>query len=86
MLFRSVQYVISGDLPALSAAGTAANTLCMFYGVLSNYEVTLFSPLEVAKSTDFKFSTGQIAYKASGFFGGNVVSWNGFVRVKKVAA
>ena len=55
----------------------------MAYGSLKNYEVALFSNLEVKQSEDFKFDEGQIAHKGVVFAGGNVVAWNGFVRVKK---
>jgi hypothetical protein len=55
------------------------------YGSLKNYEVPVFSPVEIAKSTDYKFKDGIICYKASVFTGGNVVGFNGFLRVKKGA-
>ena len=55
----------------------------MAYGSLSNYEIALFSDLEVKQSTDYKFKEGQIAHRGSVFAGGNVVAHNGFVRVKK---
>ena len=55
----------------------------MAYGSLKNYEVGVFSPLEIKQSEDYKFEEGQIAHKGVIFAGGNVVAWNGFVRVKK---
>ena len=58
----------------------------MAYGALKNYEVAVFSPVEIAKSNDYKFKQGIICYKASVFVGGNVVGYQGFVRVKKGAA
>lgn len=81
-----VPFIINSAAPALSAAGTAVDTYCMAYGKLATYEMPVFSPLTVQKSTDFKFSTGQIAFKASIFAGGNVASYKGFARIKKVAA
>lgn len=55
------------------------------YGKLQAYEMPVFSPLTVQESTDFKFSTGQIAYRGSVWTGGNVASYKGFVRLKKIA-
>jgi len=81
-----VPFIINSAAPALSAAGTADDTYCMAYGKLATYEMPVFSALTVQKSTDFKFSTGQIAFKASVFTGGNVASYKGFARIKKVAA
>lgn len=56
---------------------------CMAYGPLSNYMLATFSQLEVMKSLDYKFKQGMIAHKGSTFAGGNVVSYNGFLRIKK---
>lgn len=80
---NGVRYVIN------SAAGSTTTALAgeylMAYGPLSNYEMGVFSPVEVKRSEDVKFKEGMIAHRASVFAGGNVVSFNGFVRVKKVA-
>lgn len=81
-----VPYIINSACPALSASGTAANTKCMAYGPYQNYELAIFSDLVVQHSTDYKFKEGQIAHKAEIYAGGNVGVWNGFLRVKKVAA
>lgn len=48
--------------------------------------VAVFSDIETAKSTDYKFKSGQICYKGCVFMGGNVVARNGFIRVKNPAA
>jgi hypothetical protein len=48
--------------------------------------VPIFSPVEIGKSTDYKFKDGIICYKASVFTGGNVVGYKGFLRIKKKAA
>ena len=55
----------------------------MAYGSLKNYEVAIFSPVEIAKSNDYKFKQGIISYKGISLLGGNVVGYQGFVRVKK---
>lgn len=77
-----VPYYITSSLKGFTKA--AKNDYVIGYGSLSNYQLTSFAPVEIKQSEDFKFRNGQIAYKASGFFGGNVVAFNGFVRVKKM--
>ena len=81
-----VPFIINSACPALSNAATAVGTKCMAYGPYHNYEMPVFSDLEVQHSTDYKFRQGQIAHKAEFYAGGNVVAWNGFVRVKKKAS
>jgi len=80
-----IPYVINGNCSALSNVATAANSYCIAYGSLKNYEVPVFSPVEISKSTDYKFKDGIISFKASLFTGGNVVGYNGFLRIKKKA-
>ena len=70
-----IPYVISGAITPLAQA--SVGDYVMAFGSLSNYTLTSFSPVEVTKSVDYKFKEGQIAYKAVGFFGGNVTSFNG---------
>ena len=81
-----VPFIINSACPALSNVATAVGTKCMAYGPYHNYELPVFSDLEVQHSTDYKFREGQIAHKAEFYAGGNVVAWNGFVRVKKKAS
>ncbi|WP_209121516.1 phage major capsid protein [Alkalihalobacillus sp. BA299] len=64
-------------------SGGTAGDYAMAYGSLSNYGLTIFSEMDVQRSTDFKFKQGMIAHKGSVFVGGNVISKNGFVRVKR---
>lgn len=78
-----VPYVIASALSAVSDANTGDGTYCMAYGSLHNYELPIFSDMEIQKSTDYKFKQGQIAHKGVIFAGGNVAAYNGFVRVKK---
>lgn len=80
-----IPYVINSACGVLSGKDTTKDTYCMAYGSLSNYEVALFSALEVKQSEDYKFEEGQIAHKGVVFAGGNVVAYNGFIRVKKAA-
>lgn len=78
-----VPFVINSICPSLSAVGTAANTYCMVYGKLMSYEMPIFSAFTVEESRDYKFKSGQIAYRGSVWAGGNVVSYKGFTRIKK---
>lgn len=79
-------YIINSACGAVSDSKTTANTYCMAYGNLANYQLTLFSDLDIQKSTDYKFKEGMIAHRGVAFAGGNVVSYNGFIRVKKGTA
>ena len=77
----SVPYIINSACSSI-ATGEEGD-YCMAYGPLSNYTLATFSPLEIMKSTDYRFKQGMIAHKGSVFTGGNVTSYNGFLRVKK---
>lgn len=81
-----VPYVLNSNCGALSDPATSEGTYCIAYGSLTNYEVPIFSNIEIGKSTDYKFKDGIICYKASVFTGGNVIGYKGFVRVKKKAS
>jgi len=81
-----IPYVINSNCSSLSNPLTADGSYCMAYGYLQNYEVPVFSAVEIGKSTDYKFKDGIICYKASVFTGGNVVGYNGFLRIKKKAS
>ena len=78
-----IPYLINSACKAVTKAATVAGDYCMAYGPLSNYLVTIFSDMDVQRSTDYKFKQGMIAHKGVIFAGGNVVSKNGFLRVKK---
>ena len=80
-----IPYIINSHCKAISDTNTEAGEYGIAYGGLQNYEVPIFSPVEIGKSTDYKFKDGIIAYKASVFTGGNVVGYQGFLRVKKKA-
>ncbi|HFK2719154.1 TPA: phage major capsid protein, partial [Escherichia coli] len=78
-----IPFLINSACKAISDAATADGGYVMAYGPLSNYQFTIFSEMDVQRSTDFKFKQGMIAHKGVVFAGGNVVSKNGFLRVKK---
>ena len=82
-----IPYIISSQCHPVSATGETAGTYnCMAYGSLKNYKIAIFSDMEVSKSTDYKFKEGMTCYKSSVMAGGNVVKYQGFVRVNKVVA
>lgn len=78
-----IPFIINSACKAISDPATTTGQYGMAYGPLSNYLLTIFSDIEVSRSTDYKFKQGMIAHKAVVFAGGNVVSKNGFLRVKK---
>lgn len=80
---NGVPYIINSNCGAISDDGTSVGAYCMAYGPLSNYTVAIFSDLEVARSTDYKFKEGMVAHRGVIFAGGNVTAKNGFLRVKK---
>lgn len=78
-----VPYIINSACGAVSKATTDAGTYCMAYGPLSNYEMPIFSDMDIQRSNEYKFKQGQIAHRGDIFVGGNVAAYNGFLRVKK---
>lgn len=78
-----VPFVINSACAAISNTATAEGAYEMAYGYLQNYELTVFSDIDVRRSDDYKFKNGQTAFRASMFAGGSVAAWNGFIRVKK---
>ncbi len=78
-----IPYIINSNCKAITDTATEAGDYAMAYGALTNYEVAIFSGVDIAKSTDYKFKDGIICYKASVFTGGNVIGYDGFLRIKK---
>lgn len=78
-------FVINSACGSIADSKTAAATYCMAYGNPMNYQLTIFSDPEIKKSTDYKFKEGMVCHRGVVFAGGNVVSANGFIRVKKAA-
>jgi HK97 family phage major capsid protein len=81
-----IPFIINSACKALSASGTTTGAYCMAYGSLLNYKLVVFSDLDVQRSTDYKFKEGMIAHRGEMYAGGNVVAYNGFIRVKKASA
>lgn len=79
----AVRFCIDNALPALSASTTATGTYAMCYGKPLAYQLDLFGPYSVEVSKDYKFAEGLLAVMGEAMVGGNVISYNGFLRVKK---
>lgn len=65
---------------------TAKEALCGFYGDVSTYTIAIFSPVEVQRSTDYKFKENMVAYRASVFAGGAPSALCGLMRLKSKKA
>ena len=78
---EGIPYVINSAYK--SPVDAAVGEVYMAYGTLDSYELNAHSALTIQKSSDYKFREGQVAYKSSGMFSGNVVKFNGFIRIKK---
>jgi HK97 family phage major capsid protein len=79
----TVPYTLSSVLTSFAA--TAEDAFFGVYGNAMAYELTMFSGVEILESRDFKFRTGQIAYRGSVFAGGSPAAFKGFSRLKKNA-
>lgn len=78
-----VNFVINSAAPALSNVNTASGTYTLAYGSPSSYEMPVFSAIEVMQSFDYKFQSGQMAFRGDVWAGGNIAKYRGFTRVKK---
>ena len=77
----AVRFVINSACPSLADA--QPGQYCMAYGKPLGYEMPLFSPLVVEKSTDYKFRQGMVAFRGEVFVGGTPAAFKVFRRVKK---
>jgi HK97 family phage major capsid protein len=86
-VINGIPYIINSACKAISDTPevTTPAEYCMAYGSLSNYQKVIFSNVDIQFSTDYKFKQGNIAHRGSVFIGGNVVAYNGFLRVKRPA-
>ena len=82
----AVRFCIVDELPALSDSTTAAGSYCMAYGKPLAYQLDLFGPYTVEVSRDYKFAEGLLAVMGEAMIGGNVITENGFLRIKNKAA
>lgn len=82
----AVPFVINSACNSISNSATTEGKYTMIYGSLMDFELPVFSDLEVQESTDYQFKKGMICYRADAIIGGTVSKYNGFVRVKKANA
>ena len=82
----AVPFVINSACNSISNSATTEGKYTMLYGSLIDFELPVFSDLEVQESTDYQFKKGMICYRADAIIGGTVSKYNGFVRVKKANA
>lgn len=82
----AVPFVINSACNSISNSATIEGKYTMIYGSLMDFELPVFSDLEVQESTDYQFKKGMICYRADAIIGGTVSKYNGFVRVKKAVA
>ena len=82
-MINGVSFILNSACKPLSDTGTASGDFVMTYGNLKGYMMAVFSDVEVMRSTDYKFKQGQICHKGVVFAGGNVVSKDAFLRIKK---
>lgn len=68
------------------SATTTRGDVFLAYGDFNQYEVAIFSNIETAKSTDFKFDQGITCYRGDAYLGGNVVGYKAFMRVYRASA
>lgn len=83
---NGIPYIINSACTPISGGTANSGKFAMAYGNLMNYSLVTFSNVEIRKSYDVQFKEGMISVRGSGFFGGNVVRQNGFVRVKVAAS
>ena len=72
----TVPYTLSSALTSFGATVEDA-----FFGVYGNpmmYELTMFSGVEILESRDYKFRSGQIAYRGAVWAGGSPAAYKGF--------
>lgn len=82
----AVKFIINSACNALSDSETDEGEYTMIYGKPAGYELPIFSPITVERSTDFKFKSGIVCYRGEVYMGGTPASYKGFIRVKKIAA
>lgn len=64
----------------------ATDDAVLAYGDFNKYRVAVFSNIETARSTDYKFRQGITAFRGDVFMGGNIVGYKSFIRVFKAAS
>ena len=79
-----VKFFTSGSVKGWDAAATGDPVFA--YGDFNKYRVAVFSDIETARSTDYKFRQGITAFRGDVFMGGNIIAYKAFIRVFKAAS
>ena len=77
--FHTSSYVKGFEAAAVGDAFLA-------YGDFNKYRVAVFSDIETARSTDYKFRQGITCFRGDVFMGGNIIAYKAFIRVFKAAS
>lgn len=79
-----IKFYTTSNVKSFAAAATG--DAVMAYGDFNKYRVAVFSNIETARSTDYKFRQGITAFRGDVFMGGNVMAYKSFIRVFKGAS
>lgn len=79
-----VKFFTTSSLKSFAAAATG--DVFMVYGDINKYRVAIFSNIETARSEDFKFDQGIVAFRGDVFMGGNIIGYKAFSRIFKAAS
>lgn len=78
-----IKFFTSSSVKDFTSAATGDAFLA--YGDFNKYQIAVFSNIETAKSTDYKFRQGITAFRGDVYMGGNIVGFGSFIRVFKAA-
>lgn len=76
----SCRYTLNKNMPSIADAGK--DTDCMYYGKPLAYEVDIFSDFTIKVSEDAAFKKRMLAVLGEVMVGGNVVVYDGFIKVQ----
>ena len=79
-----IKFFTTSSVKGFDAATVGEGFLA--YGDFNKYRVAVFSNIETAKSTDYKFRQGITAFRGDVFMGGNIIGFGAFIRVFKAAS
>lgn len=79
-----IKFYTSSHVNSFEAAATGDAVIA--YGDFNKYRVAVFSDIETARSTDYKFKQGITAFRGDVFMGGNAMAYKAFIRVFKAAS
>lgn len=78
-----IKFFSSSHVKAFDSAESGDPVIA--YGDFNKYRVAVFSNIETARSTEYKFRQGITAFRGDVFMGGNIIGYKAFTRVYKAA-